>query len=40
MVELNVVIRNGEIVTADGSIGCADIGIVEGIADHRRPLFA
>lgn len=31
MAKLDVVIRNGEIVTAAGSIGCADIGISNGI---------
>jgi len=31
MAELDVVIRQGEIVTAAGSIGCADIGISNGI---------
>ena len=31
MAMLDVVIRHGEIVTAAGSIGCADIGISNGI---------
>jgi dihydropyrimidinase len=31
MAELDVVIRSGEIVTAAGSVGCADIGIADGI---------
>jgi dihydropyrimidinase len=31
MAKLDVVIRHGEIVTAEGPIGCADIGIANGI---------
>jgi len=31
MAELDIVVRNGEIVTAAGSVGCADIGIADGI---------
>ncbi|MGB3904076.1 MAG: amidohydrolase family protein [Anaerolineae bacterium] len=31
MADLDVVVRHGEIVTAAGSIGCADIGISDGI---------
>ena len=31
MTELDVVIRNGEIVTAAGTLGCADIGIHNGV---------
>jgi len=31
MAKLDVVIRQGEIITAAGSLGCADIGISNGI---------
>jgi N-acyl-D-aspartate/D-glutamate deacylase len=31
MTKFDVVIRNGEIVTAAGSVGCADIGIADGV---------
>ena len=47
MTELDVVIRHGEIVTAAGSVGCADIGIsngtvvqIGGVLDGRLELDA
>ncbi|MCK4901096.1 MAG: amidohydrolase family protein [Anaerolineales bacterium] len=36
MTKVDVVIRNGEIVTASGSMGCTDIGIRDGIITQIR----